>query len=92
MTIIKIYNQINKQPFEDVQAEVERLMKEPPHMFQSPRRSHAYRWTRLSVVDPNPPQRRHLPLISDTTCTRALFGTFYHLTTFYHYNLTVVIN
>ncbi len=34
MTIIKIYNQINKQPFEDVQTEVEGLMKEP----QSPRR------------------------------------------------------
>lgn len=38
MTIIKINNQINEQPFEDVQTEVERLMKEPPHMFQSPRR------------------------------------------------------
>lgn len=38
MTIIKIYNQINKQPFEDVQTEEERLMKEAAHMFQSPRR------------------------------------------------------
>lgn len=28
MTIIKIYNQVNKQPFEDVQTEVEWLMKE----------------------------------------------------------------
>ncbi len=62
MTIIKIYNQINKQPFEDVQAEVERLMKEPPHMFQNPRRSHAYRWARLFVVDPPPPPPR------DATC------------------------
>lgn len=38
MTIIKLYNQINAHPFEDVQTEVERLMKEAAHMFPSPRR------------------------------------------------------